>query len=269
MKSEFFISFIRHIRHLPRKYIFDYRFFWTKFDLDELDALHKLTPLFSRNSFNLVSYYDDDHINLGYKTTRENLQAWLLEQGVTEGIRKIELITNPRILGYTFNPVSFYFIETFSNPYVVIEIGNTFNEKKPYLVRPEHLKDGEWVYTTPKHFYISPFTSVENTMTFRIRRKDESLVINIDDYNKEGQLEVQAFFTGRSESWSTKNLIRLFFSYPFITLRIIASIHYHAFKLYLMKIPFWKKADDEHLQTNLFEFRDRSFRKKTKTLKME
>lgn len=266
MKTEFFISFVKHIRHIPKRYIFDYRFFWTKFDLDELDELHETTPFFSRNSFNLVSYYDDDHINLGYQTTRENLQAWLLEQGITERIRKIELITNPRILGYTFNPVSFYFIETFLSPYVVIEIGNTFKEKKPYLVKPENLINGEWIYTTPKHFYISPFTSVENTMTFRIKRTKDSLVINIDDFNKSGVLEVQALFTGRNEAWNNKNLIRLFFSYPFITLRIIASIHYHAFKLYLLKIPFWKKTDDDHLQTNLYEYREKSFRKKTKAL---
>src|SRR5690606_11584762 len=102
----------------------------------------------------------------------------------------------------------------------------------------------------------------ENSLTFRIRKEQECLTIHIDDFNKEGKLEVQAMFSGKREPWSNQNLVKLLFSYPFITLRIIASIHYHAFKLYLMKIPFWKKADDEHLQTNLFVYREKSFRKK-------
>lgn len=264
MKSEFFISSVKHIRYFPKKYIFSNKFFWTKFDLDELDELHSKTALFSRNKFNLVSFYDHDHIFLGYKTTRDNIQAFLLEQGVTEGIRKIELITNPRILGYTFNPVSFYFVETLDNSYVIIEIGNTFKEQKPYLVRPEMQKDGEWTFTTKKHFYISPFTSVENTMTFKIRKSSESLVINIDDFDKNGKLEVKASYTGTAKPWTSGNLIKLFFNYPFITLRIILSIHYHALKLFLMKVPFWKKTDDEHLQTDLFVWSKNKFQKKSK-----
>lgn len=262
MRSEFFISFVKHIRFIPKKYEFKNHFFWTKFDLDELDELHEKTPIFSRNSFNLVSFYDSDHINLGHKTAKDNIQAFLIEQGVTEGIRKAELVTNPRILGYTFNPVSYYFLETFSNSYLVIEIGNTFNEKKPYLVRPEHKINDEWNFTTQKHFYISPFISVENTMTFRIKRNNQGLVITIDDFNKEGQLEMKALLTAKSRQWSTQNLVKLFISYPLNTLRIISSIHYHATKLYLMRIPFWKKSDDDHLQKDRFIWKDKSFRKK-------
>ena len=262
MKSEFFLSFVKHVRFFPKKYAFDYRFFWTKFNLDELDELHHKTPLFSRNEFNLVSYYDNDHINLGYHTTKDNIQAFMLEQGVTEGIRQIDLLTNPRILGYTFNPVSFFFIETFANSYIVIEIGNTFNERKPYLVKPECLIEDEWVFTTPKHFYISPFTSVENSLTFKIKKKAEGITINIQDYNKNGKLEVTASYSGSPVPWSTKSLLRLLFLYPLITFRIIFAIHYHAMKLYLKRIPYWKKTDDEHLQHGHYIWKDYSFRKK-------
>ena len=262
MRSEFYISFVKHMRLIPRKYEFHNHFFWTKFDLDELDELHNKTPIFSRNSFNLVSFYDNDHINLGYKTIKENIQAFLLDQGITEGIRKAELITNPRILGYTFNPVSFYFLETFSNSYLVIEIGNTFNEKKPFLVRPQHKTNDKWIFSTKKHFYISPFMSVENSMTFRIERNNQGLIINIDDYNKNGQLEMKVILNGKSRAWTTRNLIKLFISFPLITLRITASIHYHAFKLYLMRIPFWKKSDDDHLQKDHYVRKDKLFQRK-------
>jgi DUF1365 family protein len=261
MKSEFFISFIKHIRFIPKKYEFDYRFFWMKIDLDELNQLDKETRYFSRNKFNLVSYYDHDHLNLGFSTTKENMKAFLKENGVIEEIIKIELVTNPRILGYTFNPVSFYFIETATSPYMVIEIGNTYKEIKPYFVPSEYKMNNEWLFTTPKFFYISPFISAQNNMTFKVIKDDKSLLITIDDINSVGAIELKAIFTGKSLPWSSRNLIYLFFSYPLNTFRIILAIHYHAFKLFRMKIPYWRKNDEAHLQKDLFTWKDGSFRK--------
>lgn len=262
MNSEFFISYIKHERFFPKPYKFENRYFWTKFDLDELDQLHKSTPIFSRNKFNLVTFRDHDHINLGYPTLKENIQAWLFEQGVSEKITKIELVTNPRILGYVFNSVSFYFIETLKDPYIIIEIGNTFHEQKPFLVRPECKNGDEWIFKTQKQFYISPFTSLENDMIFKIRKNAKSFVVNIDDFNKDHKLEVRATFTGRRVPWSNSNLLKFFFIYPMTTLRLISSIHYHALKLFLMRVPYHKKDANLHLQTNLFTWRDGSFRRK-------
>jgi uncharacterized protein len=262
MKSQFFVSFINHQRFIPKPYKFNNRFFWTMFDLDELDELDQKTKGFSRNRFNLISFYDHDHVNLGHATTKENIQAFMFEQGVSDKILKIELITNPRILGYTFNPVSFYFIETSTSPFVVIEIGNTFKEQKPFLVRPECLKEGVWTFTTQKKFYISPFTSVENTMTFKIKRSLKSIVINIDDFTKEGKLEVKASYTGQSKEWNMFNLLEMFFTYPLMTLGTISSIHYHALKLFLKKVPYFKKSDEDHLQVDHYIWKNKSFRKK-------
>ena len=134
MNSGFYISYIKHERFFPKRYSFENRYFWSRFDLDELDELDKKTSIFSRNKFNLVTFRDHDHINLGHETLKENIQAFLAEEGVNEKITKIEFVTNPRILGYVFNSVSFYFLETDKEPYIVTEIGNTFKEQKPYLV---------------------------------------------------------------------------------------------------------------------------------------
>jgi DUF1365 family protein len=155
--------------------------------------------------------------------------------------------------------VSFYFIETTNNPYVIIAIGNTFNEQKPYLLRPELKKDNEWIFTTKKEFYISPFISVENSMTFKIRRSLDALVINIDDHHKNGELELRASYSGKRLEWNSKNILKLFFSYPLITFRIIFSIHYHALRLFMMKIPYFKKSDEADLQKNLFVRKNGTF----------
>lgn len=264
MKSGFYVSYIKHERYFPRRYHFENRYFWSSFDLDELDELDKKTPIFSRNKFNLVTFRDHDHINLGRDTLKENIQAFLNEQGVNEKITTIEFVTNPRILGYVFNSVSFYFLETEKNPYIIIEIGNTFKEQKPYLVRPECRVGDQWIFKTQKNFYISPFTSLENSMTFKIKRSEKSFVVNIDDFNSKGELEVRASFSGKFLPWSTQSLMKFFFIYPMTTLRLISSIHYHALKLFLMKVPYFKKSDNLHLQTDLYEWKNQSFRKKIK-----
>jgi DUF1365 family protein len=262
MKSGFLTSFVKHIRFIPKKYSFGFSFFWTRLDLDELDFLEKNTFFFSRNSFNLISFYDHDHIYLGHSTLKENISEFLKENQVTEKLVRIELVTNPRILGYTFNPVSFYFIETETCPYIIIEIGNTFGEQKPYLLRPDCKKDSEWIYTTPKNFYISPFASVENSMTFRIKRGDEKINITIDDHNKDGDLEIKTIYQGEEEVWSHLSILKNLFKFPFITLQIIISIHYHALRLYLKKIPYFKKSDESELQTNLFIWKENKFQRK-------
>ena len=186
----------------------------------------------------------------------------MLENEVHEKIKKIELLTNPRILGYTFNPVSFYFIETDKSPYIIIEIGNTFGEQKPYLVRPDCKKGDEWIYTTKKNFYISPFASVENTMTFKIRQSNQNLQITIDDFNISGDLEIKTIFNGNRKNWTSLNIFKLMFMYPLLTIRIIISIHYHALRLYLKRIPYFRKNDEIDLQTDLFVLNEKKFKRK-------
>jgi uncharacterized protein len=201
-------------------------------------------------------------VNLGKATLKENILELLRLDGVTSTVRRIELITNPRILGYVFNPVSFYFIETDESPLLIAEIGNTFNEIKPYLVRADKFDGESWIFSTVKNFYISPFSSVKNSMTFRIRRSEDRLLIAIDNFDQAGEKEVIAVLKAKAVAWSNKTLLRLFLNYPLSTLKIISAIHYHALKLYLLRVPFWRKGQDSDLQTGVYEWNSRTFQKK-------
>lgn len=259
MKSEFYLSFVKHTRFIPKRYEFNYRFFWTKFNIDELESLHNKFFFFSLNKFNLFSFYECDHFSMGHKSVRKNIETYFSENGIKEEIKTIELVTNPRVLGYTFNPVSFYFIETTTHPYVIIAIGNTFSEQKPYLVRPENYQTGQWIFKTKKEFYISPFISCENDLTFIIKKSEKNLVINIEDHRPNNELELRASFVGKRFDWNSKNLFKLLFNYPLITFRIIFSIHYHALRLYLMKIPYFKKSDELDKQKNLFVWKKNAY----------
>ena len=262
MKSGIIHSFVRHQRYFPKKYAFNYKFFWCLLDLDEIDDLTQRTWCFSRNKFNLFSFYDRDHLHLGQKSIKENVLSYLKGQGVTESILSIRLMTNPRILGYVFNPVSFYFIQSEIRSYLIIQIGNTFSELKPYFVDQTHLKDGQWIYKTIKEFYISPFIALDNVMTFKISHKDDRVTVIIDDVTKDGDLELTASYAGKIEDWKTAKLLSNFFLLPLISFRIITAIHYHALKLYMMKIPYFKKSDSPHLQTGVYQWKQGYYQKK-------
>jgi len=261
MRSGFYLSFIRHHRLIPKEYKFDYRFFWSYFNLDEIDELSNKHFFFSRNKFNLLSFYDGDHFDLEQGNVKENVLAFLKSQGVLEEIIQIELLTQPRLLGYTFNPVSYFFIKGKEKEYLVIEIGNTFSETKPYLVGPDCFSNNEWNYRTKKEFYISPFTSVRNQLHFRMKKNDPYLSISIDDYRETGEIEIKTNYQGKFLPWNNKTILKLLVSHPLLPFRIITSIHWHALILYLKKIPFYKKSDLKNDQRDLFIFDGKSFKK--------
>src|ERR1700744_2911775 len=132
---------VMHHRLSPKEHHFRYRIFMFALDLDEIDEVARRVPLFSRNGPNLYAFRDRDHLTLAGRenaTTRENIVEFLAQNGISfPGDGRITLVTLPRVLGYIFNPVSFYFCHdaTGAARCAVVEVGNTFGEMKPYLLR--------------------------------------------------------------------------------------------------------------------------------------
>ena len=113
---------------------------------------------------------------------------------------RIFLLTLPRIAGYVFNPVSFYFCTRSTGEPIcaVAEVGNTFGELKPYLVPLDSgaTDGGVFRLVAPKHYYVSPFSPVDLEFHFRFHLPDARLRVFIDDYDAEGKILVSTL-TGR------------------------------------------------------------------------
>ena len=139
MNSGLYECEVYHCRLAPKRHEFRYRLFYLDLDLDEIPDLTKKLFFLSRNRWNLFTFRDRDHLDLGRPDIRSNLEAWLEEQGVKlERGSRIRLVTLPRILGYFFNPVCFYFISSPDGQpqHAVAEVSNTFREMKPWLIAP-------------------------------------------------------------------------------------------------------------------------------------
>lgn len=180
--------------------------------------------------------------------------TWLAQQGLTlPPDARIQLLTLPRMMGYVFNPVSFYFCSDAEGAPLcaVAEVSNTFREVKPFLLRREDLQpDGTFRRTVPKHFYVSPFFALDVAFDFKLRVPGDSLELHIDD--REGQQRVLlTSLTGRRVPLSDAQLAWQTLKCPLVTLKVISLIHWNALRLWLKKVPWHPKAANPHLQRDV------------------
>lgn len=254
MNSCLYECTVMHHRLEPKVNQFRYRMFMLALNLDEIDKL--AVGGLSHNRWNLYSFRDRDHLTLpGLETAslRENLTAWLANRGITLPIGgQVLLVTLPRVLGYSFNPVSFYFCSDVDDLPLcaVVEVGNTFRELKPYLI-PAPDGDGRFRLITPKHFYVSPFSPLDLLFDFRLRVPDETLDIHIDDRAAERPVLLSAL-TGRRVPLTSSRLLWFTLKYPLITLKVIALIHWHALLLWMRRLPWHRKSANTDLQRDVF-----------------
>jgi DUF1365 family protein len=243
MNSCLYECSVMHHRLEPKEHHFRYRIFMFALDLDELDAIAARIPLFSRNRWNLYTFRDDDHLPLGRATLKDNLLAYLAEHGIQlPASARITLVTLPRVLGYIFNPVSFFFCHAADGAPLcaVVQVGNTFGEMKPYLL-PAPAGGNLFRLTTPKHFYVSPFSALDLAFDFKLRVPGEKLDIHIDDRDGARRVLLSAL-TGQRAPLTTARLAWFTLKYPLITLKVIGLIHWHALLLWLKRLPWHAKA---------------------------
>jgi DUF1365 family protein len=238
-----------HRRLVPLRNEFVYRIFLFAIDLDELPELPRRVPIFHHNEPGLYAFRDDDHFPLVPGDARANAEAFLARHGISEKPARILLLTNARFLGYTFNPISIWFCQRADgSPLAAIaEVGNTFGEQKPYLVP---FKEGVFHLRTPKYFYVSPFSDLDLDFDFRFEAPGDRLAVWIDDYKGSEKTLISAL-SGRRVEFTTANLLAFTIKYPFITLKTIGLIHWHALLLWLKRAPFHFKEANPHLQKDV------------------
>ncbi len=253
LSSSLYDISIYHKRYVHTSNAFRYRMFMFALDLDELARLPHRLKLFGLNKFNLFSFRNRDHFkwrpDAQSAGPRELVERQLAEMGATFRPERIVLVTSLRILGYVFNPVSFYYCYDERNQlrYVLAEVNNTYLEQKPFLVELDPDNDATRL-RTQKNFYVSPFIRYDADFSFSFRRPSDRLYVRIDSLAKE-QLILKAVLSGERRTLSDASLLAAFARFPFATLRVIYLIHRQALRLWIKKTPYFGKAwSDEKIR---------------------
>jgi DUF1365 family protein len=261
LRSALYECDVMHHRLSPRVHQFTHRIFMLALDLDELDEVARRVCGFAHNRRHAYEFRDRDHLTLpGLESlpVKDNLLAWIDSQGLAlpadPAALRVTLLTLPRVFGHIFNPVSFYFVHdraTGAARCAVAQVGNTFGEMKPYLLRaPE--PDGSFRLVAPKHFYVSPFSDLDLCFDFKLQVPGERLEIHVDEQDG-GRPVLLSALTGRRRPLTTAALWGATVKCPLVTLKVVFLIHWHALRLWLKRLPWYAKAARPGLQRDVFK----------------
>jgi DUF1365 family protein len=227
---------VMHARLKPMGHRFSYRVMSLLIDLDRLAEADGKSPLFGVNRAALYSFREADHGKRDGSSLRDYVHRCAAERGIDLTGGRVLLLCYPRLLGFTFNPLSVYFCYSASGELALLiyEVRNTFGGIHPYVlpVRPGEISDAGIRQQQEKLFYVSPFVEMAMRYHFRISPPGEQVKLRILETDRDGPL-LSATFNGRRKPLTTAALLRSFFALPLVTLKIVAAIHWEALRLWL------------------------------------
>ena len=238
IKSAIYKGHVFHKRFKPHAHQLRYRVCSFLFDLDELPELDQKISGFGYNRFALYAFWDKDFGPRQQKPLRPYVESLLQKMDLPSKNCQIKLLCYPRILGYIFNPLAVYFCYHPEGHLMAVlyEVSNTFGQYHTYCIPVSAKSQGRKIrQSCQKSFFVSPFIPMDVTYHFTILPPAEQTDILIKETDQAGTL-LTASFNGKRSPITAYALWRLFTTYPLMTLKVIAGIHWEAFHI-------WRKGN--------------------------
>ena len=234
---------VRHARLRPTRNRFAYPTYFLMLPMRSLRAAP--AAALARNRFGLISFFDRDHGD-GRADSLDWLDELLAGEGIADANGEVWLHCYPRVLGFTFKPVSFWYCHRADDSLaaIVVEVNNTFGERHCYLLAGAALVFGRELRAA-KVFHVSPFCDVAGSYRFRFMRTDGAhprTLARIDHHDTQGLL-IETSVAGRLQPLTAASVRAAFFGMPLMTLGVIARIHWQALKLWCKRVPFVRKPE--------------------------
>ena len=227
---------VMHARLKPMRHRFSYRVMSLLIDLDRLGDADRQSPLFGVNRAALYSFNEADHGDRDGSSLRDYAGRCAVEHGIDLRGGRVVLLCYPRLLGYTFNPLSVYFCYGSDGRLVLLiyEVRNTFGELHAYVlpVKRGETSDAGVRQQQEKLLYVSPFIEMPMRYHFRVLPPGERVKLRILEADAEGPL-LAATFSGHRRALTTLGLLHSLASLPLLTFKIMAAIHWEALRLRL------------------------------------
>ncbi len=230
MTSALYSGTVVHQRFKPRRHRLRYHLAQMLFDLDAMPSLR----LFSHNRFNLVSFYDRDHLDGSGSDLRRQVEEALTAAGLQANGGVIRLLCMPRILGHAFNPISVFFCHRRDGALTALlyEVNNTFGQRHSYLIPVENPDARTIRQHCEKAFYVSPFMRMDMTYAFNVVPPNETTAVVVHGNDAAGRV-ITASFVGRRHDLTDRALVGTFLRHGLLSLKVLGAIHWEAVKLWL------------------------------------
>lgn len=245
---------VTHERLHPVRHKFTYSLFQVSCDVARMSGLTRWW--FAADRRRILSLKSSDY----GPQDGSSLDVWMRERLAESGIPAdgpIWLQTIPRIAGYAFNPVSFWYCHDRQGELRAIyaDVNNTFGQHHGYLLSaPDSVViRSDTPLICRKVFHVSPFCDVEGQYEFRVNRRGHSWSVGID-YRVNDKLLLRTVIGMRAEPFTGARIARAMLSQPFNAINVVLRIHWQALLLWLKRVPFYGKSPPAHspvIQTHL------------------
>jgi DUF1365 family protein len=157
----------------------------------------------------------------------------------------IRLLTHLRYFGYSFNPVSFYYLFDAADSrveFIVAEITNApWKQRHAYVMAvagaARHGKRA-WRFSFQKEFHVSPFMPMDMRYDWSFGAPGEGLHVHMENW-REGGVVFDATLNLRRQEMTAGALANALIRFPFITARVSALIYWQACKLLMKRARFF------------------------------
>jgi DUF1365 family protein len=242
MKSCIYEGSVHHKRSAPNKHSFQNRIFLMYLDLDELDQVFGCHWFWSARKAAFARFRRGDHLGDPNQPLADSVRDLVAESGRPRPKGSIRLLTHLRYFGYVMNPVSFYYCFDSDNnrvETVVAEVNNTpWDEQHCYVLDPDQFDERSERRTLPKEFHVSPFLPMDLEYRWRLSEPNSVLKVNLENL-REDEKVLQVSMSMKRREITTSSLSRALVLYPLMTYRVVASIYWQAFRMWMKRFPFY------------------------------
>lgn len=245
-----------HKRWRPKVHAFRYPVYYVMLDLDDFEASRDMPWCLSLDRANLFSLRQRDYGAFAKSGLKRHIEEQVMANGGAETPARIMMLTMPRILGYSFNPLTTYYCYDDGGQLTTIlyEVHNTFGEAHTYVC-PLPRGDGKIPpHESEKVFHVSPFFPVRGRYKFRQTLPGDQLSLTIR-YDEAGEKAMTACLTADRKPLSASVLLGLLLAVPFVTLKVTAAIHFEALRLWAKRLKLYRKPPPPAHATTLGQVR--------------
>ncbi len=217
---------------------FTYPLFFLQFRTDREENLKTLLRQKSKGCW---SFRAADYLH-GKEGSLDSSVRNFLKVACDYEAEEIWLQTMPRVFGFAFNPVSFWFCYR-SNALdaVLVEVNNTFGERHFYWLKSDGITYFESWQERTKEFHVSPFLPVSGFYKFFFRVTKSVSRVDINYFDNQRKLVLSSWVRGELSPLVEQNFLKLFFRYGWITALVVIRIHAQAVRLWFKGNQFYSK----------------------------